>query len=341
MYHQGEFLIVKADAESKKCLCVRVRENGKTPRATIEGSKLEDKRDEITIDPELVVAVLGPKPPYGRAYGALVEPYRGLEDDELWGPVHFYRKLNNEERKALRLALKKAGKWLVAHKIDGFLPITIEVRHKQGRYSGTYKVSPKLETDLMTLKPEGFVYQELPSLLIHEAFHGVWFQLVPDALKVRWINLYTYYIKLSTADTQSIERIRRKLEIAHGIEECRLRLKERSREDDPLSPLALLDECLAYIDEHYNLDEKHVDMLLHAHKSLKPYWPRHAIDLSKANPIITEYAMTKVEEFFAEAGRVFYEGKAPKRVRKLMKRTIRRVAGKRATRKDDDDEKSG
>lgn len=339
-YKKGEYLIVKADAESKKCLCLKVREDGRAPMATIEASKLEGKREDVKVDPDLVVANLGSQPPYGRAYGALVEPYRGEQEADHWGVIHFYRRLDKQERKALVLALKKTWRWLHAQRIDGFLPLTIEVRHKQGKYAGFYKISSKLDTDLLTLKPDAFLYQDLPSLIIHEAFHGVWFRLLTDALKVRWISLYTYYIKLSTAAPETIDRIRRQLQIAHSIQACKEKLKENSDEEDVLNPLALLDECLDYINTHYKLSNDHIDLMLAAGKNLKSYWPKHALDLSKANAIITEYAMTKVEEFFAEAGRVFYENKAPRRVRKLMKRTIRRVAGRKANREDDHDESS-
>lgn len=301
-------------------------------KAVVEASKLDGKREITQVDPLTVVLNLGRKPKYGRVYGQLIEPLRKCRQYKQWGDIHFYRRLDKFERKSLKLGLDAAYKRLVKHRLEFIFPITIEIRHKAGRWDGFYKKDPKYDNThnhMTCFKPQEFTAEGVEELAIHEMGHAVWFQGVPDAVKLQWIELYTYYLTLHTAKMDVIKELRKGLEKARDLSEYRAELRDEEEEDQQFSHSDILDECIGYIRSTFNLDGQEVDILVERSDSLEPYWPKNPFDLSdakaEASIAMTDYGMTKCVEFFAEAFRLYVYGKSGKKITKLMGKTLARL----------------
>lgn len=324
-WKSGDYLIVTDPDNDKRRFLARAKTD--SAGSTVVDVQVDEAirgLTELSIPFESIVATLGPDPTYGRAYGCLVEPLRAQRELKNWGELKVYRKFKSGEKEALASAFNSVGKWLDTRKVGLFRPLTIEVRNKSGRYAGKYKFSSR-NGDSIVLHPEAFD-KTTSSLLIHECFHGIWFRQVPLNLVVKWIALYTHYTKAVTA--RALKNVRIRLERAGSIRSYRSE-HGPDPEDGPIDgACALLDSCLAYLGTVYGLTARDINILLSQGQSLDKWWPENPVDLSRTTPILGDYATTNVDEFFAEAGRLMYEGiKLPKKIRILMKKTLSAAAG--------------
>jgi hypothetical protein len=156
----------------------------------------------------------------------------------------------------------------------------------------------------------------------------VWHRLVPNAIKAKWFKLYAYYIRLSQVKPKDLKAAHEGVIAAgsiSGYAENFAEVQKDELEADPLHPANILDECLSHIHDNFKLDEKALEMLIASGDDLSDYWPTIALDISEPKLIISEYGGTNPLEFFSEAFRVYLEGKAPKRVRKLMEYTLKHL----------------
>lgn len=323
---KGDYII--ASSEQGKFQFLKVRSaSADVIKAVVEQSQVENKRVSIEIKPEEVVLNMGRRPKFGRVYGQLIEPLRAIKTFDDWGELHYYRKLDKEEKRVLRKALDFVMQEFRRRKLTFIFPITVELRNKAGRWSGFYKSSPKIDNmhnHLTVLGPKEYQYESLVHLIRHELGHAVWFKGVTNKMRLRWIKLYTHYMKLNTAKLEKIKAIRKALENTRSLDDYRSQLKDE--EDD--KTLDVLDECVDYVRSTFNLDADEVEILIDSGESLVEYWPKHPFDSAdpQGEGVMSEYGMTNPREFFAEAFRLYLEGKAGKRLTKLMDKTLSRLS---------------
>lgn len=333
----GDYLIVGI-GEKKKKYCVKVLSTEDGLKCRVEASKVENKRTSLDIEQDDVLVNLGQDPPYGSVYGVHVEPYLKSIDLDNWGSIHFYRRLKKIERKALRLALKKVwDKVVVPNRLQKCAPIIFEVRNAHGKWEGYYKHSPKQEHHSITLKPKGFLLDDLIGLITHELGHAVDFTLVPDRTRARWVKLYTQYRTLSTVKSSVLSSILDEIEASGSIQGAKESLENS---DSKPNKLDLLKECLKYVGRTWNLSNKDLNLLLSQGQSLSEYWPRNPLDIvddSKGKVSMTEYGLTSPVEFFSESFRLYFEGKSGPRIAKLMKKTLRSLEPQNRGRGTDED----
>jgi len=280
-----------------------------------EGRPDPETRQELTIEPADVILNLGPEPVHGSVHGCKVEPWHQTVDSDFWGQIHFFRKLCKEDKAELKKGMHAAQKALKKHRLSAFLPLDVEVRPAQGKYSGRYKYRQK-GTDTLTLNPKDFHPASVPHLVTHESAHGVWFRMVPQHLKAKWVQLYHAYTELTASTPQEIATLREELERSNMTVG---QFKKASGMTD------MLKECLDYVKRKHGLTVQHVDILLDSDESVAKYWPK-TIQLFDIDIPVTDYSKESPEEFFAESLAMYLLGtKLPSRIEKAIRQTLQKV----------------
>tara|TARA_B100000700_G_scaffold88627_1_gene99992 strand:- start:110721 stop:111704 length:984 start_codon:yes stop_codon:yes gene_type:complete len=315
---KDDYIIVK-HRNNKPTLCFVL--NAKTKRAVIEKTLLSDEPEHITYEDEKLLCNLGPNPQHGKIYGVDVTPYKDTIETKRFGPILLFRDLDKKELKALRKAMKSVFDMFEKEASTAFLPLyQIHLLPKKGKYAGVYIAKTKGSEvyDQIKLHPESFadpIYNEY--LIAHEFAHGLWYRCVPLELRVKWMKLYQKRLKLSSIDEKHLG------ELCHDVVRyeggIRDYMKEVADDDEKL----VIKEVLTYFKKYHSMAAQDVDLML-AHDSgkLADMWPTRAL-LSESRPDISQYSMTKVEEFFAEAVAYHFSGRQlPKDVAKGLKATF-------------------
>lgn len=270
-----------------------------------------------------IVAVLGLNPPPGNAYGCLIEPFRRTIQHDLWGNVHLHRKLSKEERINLKKALTDVGRLLEKKKLAGFIEagnLETEIRPPKGRYTGMYHYVIKKgeDQDRMVLRPKEGVPMDY--VIAHESGHGVWYRLMNDALKAKWVKLYHSYTKMQEFAPHDIRKLRDNyIKDSVPVKEFRGQLPEEQ--------VLLFDNLISGLRSNTRLTVKHLDLLADngALKTIEDMWPLHVED-SDFEIALTEYGTTNPEEFFAESFAYWLLGRVlPKRVGSYMENTVKAI----------------
>ena len=316
---RDHYVILKTE---KKPILARVTKasNG-TSRAIIANKLANDKSTAEYVDFQLpdIMANLGSAPAYGTAYGVKIEP---LLATRTIGPfnIYYFRHVTDKEKvrieKHIRRAydFKKKNNYLFDKECD------IAIRCNVGRMVGYYKhANKKDKPDELCLRPIDFNNTELPYLIHHEDAHGIWFTRLPTEWQARWIKAYSRNVSLFNIKSEQIRNLRTEL-VEHG----KLSLLNKSLDDEGKE---VLKECLRYIKRAHSLLPRHINMLLDSGDDLKDYWPDSSIDLQRKQVVVSEYAMTAPDEFFADAYSFYVtEAKAlPKSVTKLLVKTLAAV----------------
>lgn len=315
---KDDYIIVRNRRKPVLCLVL----NADSRRAVVEKSLLADEMEHITYEIEDVLCNLGPAPAHGKIYGCDVMPYQGTIESKKFGPILLFREVPKKELKALNKAMKSVYDIFEKQASVDFLPLhQIHICPKKGKYAGEYRSKAKGSDtfDVIKLFPETFadpIYNEY--LIAHEFAHGLWYRCVSPELRSRWMNLYQKRVKLSAIDSNHLEELCSEVvRYEGGIRDY---TKEVAEEDERL----VIKEVLTYFKKYHSMAPADVDLML-AHDSgkLADMWPTRAL-LSETRPDISQYSMTKVEEFFAEAVAYSMTGKIlPKDVQKGLDRTFK------------------
>ena len=288
-----------------------------------EGVEDDDTSQTIDFAPGDIVACLGKNPPIGKdAFGCKLEFYEQTFTDKNWGPVHFFRKIEDErEMKYLKQVLTKAHKVLEGHKATNFLPLNrIDLRVAKGKYAGTYHFNYK-KGDKMTLRPVDMKDRDyMMYVVIHEAGHGVWYRSVPQDIRVKWTGLFHKRVRLHATTEKQLKSMAQALV---GYESFKSYAKDECDEDDK----KVLKEAFAYVKRVHKLNEKQLEALVQTKggKAILEFWPKSA-DVGLVSPDVTEYSMESVEEFFAESFAYFMTKKSlPKDIQKAMQYTLKHL----------------
>lgn len=316
--NKDDYVVVRHRKKPTLCLVL----NDKSRRAVIEKTLRTDEPEHITYEMEDVLCNLGQDPQHGKIYGIDVMPYRRTIESSKFGPILLFRDVPKKELKALNKAMKSVYAEFEKQASVAFLPLyQIHLLPKKGKYAGSYtaKVKGGDVFDTIKLHPDTFadpIYNEY--LIAHEFAHGLWYRCVSQALRVKWMNLYQKRLKLSTINSKHLEELCS--EIVRYDGGIRDYMKEVAEEDEK----SVIKEVLTYFKRYHSMAAPDVDLML-AHDSgkLADMWPTRAM-LSESRPDISQYAMTKVEEFFAEAVAYHMTGKMlPKDVKKGLDRTFK------------------
>lgn len=291
-----------------------------------QGANPEARETTITYASDSVIAVLGPKPKFGNAFGVKIEPYLRSIESKRWGTLHLFRELEPNEWKALKLGLKKAyisiKKAIPDVKV---FPFDIEIRNKKGKYAGMYvparNKGEDKQRDKLILCPEVLSdFQFNKYVILHEFAHAVWNRQVPDFIKTKWLRLYSKRLILTKVKKDQLESLRTSISEYNGnISDY---LKEMASEDD----VVLIKEVMKYLHTKRHLDKHDIHLLIANDQDLLVQnWPSLA-ELTETKHDVSEYAGKDVRELFAESVAFHLTGKTlPKDITKALSYTFARL----------------
>lgn len=263
-----------------------------------EDDSLECKTDEI-------VANLGKTPTVGSVYSKYVEP---LLKRETWDstPVYFYTRPTKKEKKYIN------KKWLKITK-NFKLNVDLHLKKNTSSVQGMFKCGK--EKDILVLSP--ISWYEIDHVLYHEIGHHIWFRELSEKQKIRAIEMYESFIKLSKIDDSSLKSRMKDL-IKSG-----LTINQYKKELDG-QDLLEYEAIIKEIKLLHNLSVSDLDLCL-MNNCIEDYWPKH---FSKYSEIVVEfsaYASKNPQEFFCEAFAFFNTTPKvlPKSIRKKFKKLLR------------------
>lgn len=270
-----------------------------------------------------IVAVLGPNPHAGNAYGCQIEPYERTLIHPQWNNVHWFVRMPKPEKTALKTSLDRVAKLLTSKRLFGFVAggeLQMEIRPPRGKYTGMYHFVNKDggPQDRMILRPKMGVPTDY--VVAHESGHGVYYRLMTDQQRARWIRLYHSYMKMQAFEPADIERLRDAyIEENQHVKDFRGQLEE--------SDVLLFDNLIGTLCGTTRLTTRHLNELASdgSLETIRESWPVH-VDDSDFEIVVSEYGSKNPEEFFAEAFAFWLLGnKLPKRVLAAMEKTVANV----------------
>lgn len=214
----------------------------------------------------------------------------------LFGSITPFKALLPAEEKCIKTALSE-----LEDKVKDFeiFPTRFFIKYNKGKKVGLFHYNRKEEVNEITLMPAAFDKDNLKEIVLHEIGHAVWEHQVSEKLKAAWIRLYDRNMERKKVATQEV------LSLREDFINSNMSVSEyiKNMEDGES-----LKKVAKYIKELYNLQPKHIDILVKQGDDLTKYWPTDGLELSEYNPFVSQYATISVEEFFAESFMFYYMG---------------------------------
>jgi hypothetical protein len=314
------YAIIKYRGKPKLALVL----NGKSRQAVLDESLSVDTPVNFTYEEHNVLCALGATPQPGTLYGVKVEPFHKTIETKRYGPIHLFRDMKKEELDTFKSSLTDVYNTFKREISIDFLPLfAIHVRNKKGKYAGSYKAQTQRgeHKDVVSLHPHDFNDEAFNRYLIaHEFAHGVWYRCVSHKLRASWIKLYEKRMKLNSVAKDKLEDLFDSVITYEGG--LTGFIKEVADDEDRL----VLREVLAYLKKHHLLNKNNVELLVEFDsEALGLLWPTFAF-LTDKRADLGQYALSKVEEFFAEAVAYHISGKQlPDDVTRAILSTVKRI----------------
>ena len=305
-YDLGTFLVVKA--KKKHLLEVTSTEPLRGEVTGIDHLQMPTPDGKIpyeTLPLECVLADVGTNPAFGSVFGVRTETYWKSINHPQWGDVHFWRRLEKDERIVLKEALSEAHALLHRH---GLVPkdfwVEFQIRNNSSSKQGTWKAGKAaddvVEPDTIVLCPKGFPdKEELLSLIMHELGHMVWHHFLKKVRIAQWIDFYTQLTKLEHVDVQPIVNAIQSNR-PQGLLDFYLLFEEEQ--------IPAIKQCVKRILELWKLKEHHLDKMLAAGSDVTHLFVGKEIEVCGKQDMLTEYSQTSPEEMWAEAFSLWITG---------------------------------
>jgi len=314
---KDDYIVVRIGKKNKLCFA----HNPKRNTAYIEDTMNLDEPVTIEYDANTLIANLGADPAPGKAYGVDVNPHHGDYASPI-GRVHVYRKLEDDEKKAIEISIKKIVKKVEGQGLEKVFPISrIEIHNSKGKWAGEYRYTNKGGEvhDVIKLHPKILADQVHNQYIwAHELGHAIWCRFLSEKLRAEWLELYNESTKVSKAKKSQME------DLCTSLVSSQESVREFQRNIEG-EELAMFKEALAYLKKIHKMSAEDVNILLNQNaKVLAQIWPTTA-SVSSNESLVTEYARVSVHELFAEAyawttvgGKQF-----PKEVMKLLEKSLK------------------
>lgn len=306
----GDYVIL----DVAKPLLAKVVHAEKPYKAILERDREAQESKLIPVEFRLaeVIANLGKSPRAGSVHGVKVEPLFRTEESKFFPAIRIYQDMSDERYAEFRKEMIVFIKTLKARNLQG-PQIELEVRPVAGKYAGYYKFRPKMETDIMCVRPSEAL-EGMQHIFFHEYGHAVQSRMVPRPIWVKWIRKYHDHVSVTSIDDAELEQLREDIEGAKHFGDY---LKECVDESKPV-----VKACLKYIQQVHGLNKRHLETMMSQEQSLGEVWPS-AIELSDKDMVVSDYAEKSPEEFFAECFAFTLLGrKLPPDLATLIQRTL-------------------
>lgn len=315
---KDDYIIVRVGKKNKLALAHSPKRN----TCYIEDTLHSDEPQTFEYDESTLIANLGKDPEQGTAFGVNVILHYGEVKTDL-GPMHYYRKTDDDEKKAIKIGIKNTVAKLANVGLSKILPIQrVEVHPPKGKWAGSYQVkfNAGAADDKIKLHPKILNDQTYNAyIFLHEIGHAVWYRLVDEKTRSEWLEIYNGQTKVSKAKKQQME------DLCTALVSSQQSVKEFSSDVEE-EELALLKDALSYLKKHHKMGATDVDVLLNQNsKVLASIWPTSA-SVSYTESLVSEYARTNVQELFAESFAYHLTGKElPKSIKKLLEKTLKKA----------------
>ncbi len=340
---EGDVVVARVGEKGRRALCVAKRDSKGPVYSLVEADRHWRSKDAATfweVEAEDLLANLGPNPNGEHSvYGVKPHLYRGSFTAKGWGEVEVWRDLGRTEVKVISEHLSLVADRLKRRNLDGFFPIVTEIRPAHGQWAGYYDPTKdsRLErgVDVLCLHPKDFLPkggehdEGLEGLILHEAFHGVWFRTLPARYRARWVALYNKVVLQRRASVEEIHKmfgdwVKRSCSKAEYISHLRKEYGEDAKAD-----IALLNLALSWIEKAHKINQFNLsDMIKSQELDIRPWLPSVDLFIGKADPVVSDYGAKKAEEMWSEAamfsmlGRPLHEP-----VEELLTELIEKVGG--------------
>ena len=331
-YAKGVFVIT-ATTDSRKPVMVRVTGYSKGEYVGVAIHKDPEKDYTTNFNEDDVRAELSDSPTVGTVYGVKTEHLVDVTETKYPDlPLHWYFKANSDVVDKLTIDVSKAIRNLRRKNVAGILrycnlhvvrnpAVNVSYRATIGTYST--RGGSEDRPDVITLRFHPETQLPMIHLLAHECGHGIWYRVLSNKIRVRWIEMYASLSKeFETYDSDVIEQV------------CNDMISEQTIHHENQ---VVADAILAEVQSVYKLRARDVLFLLE-NNSLKvnnymrtvlPNIVRNLID--ERNTFISDYADTNCEEFFCEAfAHYCTDLNPPKYLESLLTKTIEYIQSKDA-----------
>jgi hypothetical protein len=274
-------------------LQVRQRNNGKLVGVVPDHTQYGGERRTFEFTSKEVIVPLGDEPPYGNAYGVLVEPCAERWHVKGYGDVFCYVAgmapvVRDRIQKSLVLAVRKIQ--AITPGLDVGDMIT-ELRNIKGKQAGHYSYRPKA-TDVLVIRPmEGQGIRELVKVETHELAHRYWFRNMTPENRAVWIKLYARFVHVESVSVDDIKRMASEIKQMESIRDW---LKEAEPEEQAACAI-----YLGWLAKVRGVTSSDVRDLVAAGSSL-PIPDTH-LHRSDTVPPLTLYSKGSATELYAEA----------------------------------------
>lgn len=258
-----------------------VTDSGLAGRSLMKGTM------PIQCELKCVLANLGPEPKMGWVYGYHISG--GFEGTVTINNTDFIFKVKPPEGmvEAMSDCMNKFPS------VFGLLKFRVEVHGPRGARLGFWAHHKRSDIDTMGIHTTSFSSDEIEETMIHELGHGVWYRLMDEKLRARFIQAYTHSIDVHAVPLSKIREMAKEFDKQRGS--VRTYMKEI-----PAPEKALFKKMLEWIKEVHHISREDIDKLRVGDFKVAEYFPTHSMVASTVNPVITEYATTKPVEFFCE-----------------------------------------
>lgn len=302
---RGDYCVAQVE---KHKLLVKIKETGtKQLVGVLANQTMATAATEVhlPLKPDEIIANLGDNPFLGRVYGIKTPPWLSYKDVEPWGRVHFFRDMPKKERKALINTLKDVGKEVVDLGLGSSLPIEIHVRPREGAVAGMFTTGRGADnTDLITYHPREFGGDlDMPYVIWHEDGHRIWYRLLDDETRAKWVKLYHSTVLLEGHAASDIADLYTEF---NGSGQSIMDFYNAQDEENGAAFWAVI----TWILDWHSLKLPNLQLLLNEFPTdLAKLWPERELEAMDKELVISEYAKKSPEEFMAEAWAFYFSGR--------------------------------
>lgn len=291
------YVLAQPKGVTRPLLLRLARQRGRSSESSLRGivpdhTQYSDPQTYEISNKDIIIP-LGDNPPYGTAYGVLIEPVEQQWVIRHYGSVYCYKPQVDEAvrarlEKSIVMALKRIRTLSPGFEVDDMIT---EIRNPRGIQTGCYAFRPKGH-DVLTIRPfEGQGLRELVKVITHEMAHRVWFRTMTPEQRSTWIKLYARFVHVKVVSIADLTRI---LNSIIQMECIRDFLKEAEPEEQ-----AAVAMYLGWLNKVRGISSKDTTDLIRS--GIKPPLPDTHIHRSDTSPPITLYSRSSACELFAEA----------------------------------------
>ena len=327
---ESDYVICRSVDNPKKNFMGRVIKLRKDSFVVLDENKAHYEPNNVEVEFDQLILNLGATPPVGTILGFDTNNlYRRSKEHDIWGSIHYFRKVHKELGQSLTGALDKTGEKLVKLGFEKvFDKFVTEVRQPHGKHAGMYIYVTDKKKDVpshlqLFLKDDHSA--EMRYVLYHEFGHAIRKHcLNTPNVHAAWTKIFRTSVLNKPIEAPVFKRLLKAIVSVDAEEAKTYSIAEliNSTEEEDLLAFKV---AARYINQVYHISTRDFRSLITAGKFelVKSVWPTTTIDVDDLKPIVSEYACTNMEELFAESFSHHLTGKKlPKNVTELLEKHL-------------------